>query len=107
MADGRAADASLLLSEALALFRGPRLADFAFDPWAQGPIARIDELRRMWLEAKFAADVELGRHGGEEPAGGMSVREPRRPRPIAPAAGALAPEPPPPDEPLDARADAR
>ena len=34
-----------LLREALALWRGTPLADFAYEPWAQDEIRRLDELR--------------------------------------------------------------
>ena len=38
------------LQEALALWRGPPLADLAYEPFAQGEIARLDELRVTALE---------------------------------------------------------
>src|SRR5436190_19572105 len=37
--------ASERLREALALWRGPPLADLAYESWAQAPIGRIEELR--------------------------------------------------------------
>jgi YVTN family beta-propeller protein len=54
--------ASELLSEALALWRGPALADLAFEPFAQAEAARLDELRVAALEDRLEADLELGRH---------------------------------------------
>jgi DNA-binding SARP family transcriptional activator len=51
------------LREALALWRGPPLADFAFEAFAQGDIRRLEELRAVALEERIAADLELGRHG--------------------------------------------
>jgi hypothetical protein len=53
---------SARLSEALALWRGPPLADFAFEPFAQPEIRRLEELRSVALEERIAADLELGRH---------------------------------------------
>jgi len=46
---------------ALALWRGPALADFAFAPFAQAQIGRLDELRLEALSDRIAADLELGR----------------------------------------------
>jgi DNA-binding SARP family transcriptional activator len=50
------------LREALALWRGPPLADFAYEQFAQTEIARLEELRLAAVEARIAADLELGRH---------------------------------------------
>ncbi|MGW9414728.1 BTAD domain-containing putative transcriptional regulator [Arthrobacter cupressi] len=55
---------SRLLTEALALWRGPALADFAFHPFAQGTITALEELRLSALEARIEADLELGRNHG-------------------------------------------
>src|SRR5262245_1533393 len=41
------------LREALALWRGPPLADFAFAPFARSEIARLDELRLAALEQRI------------------------------------------------------
>jgi DNA-binding SARP family transcriptional activator len=49
------------LSEALALWRGTPLAEFAFEPWAEGEVARLEELRLAALEARIEADLESGR----------------------------------------------
>jgi DNA-binding SARP family transcriptional activator/tetratricopeptide (TPR) repeat protein len=46
---------------ALALWRGPALADFAFAPFAQAQIGRLDELRLEALSDRIEADLELGR----------------------------------------------
>jgi DNA-binding SARP family transcriptional activator len=51
------------LQAALALWRGPALAEFAFDDFAQGEIRRLDELRLVVIEERIDADLELGRHG--------------------------------------------
>ncbi|HKY23895.1 MAG TPA: BTAD domain-containing putative transcriptional regulator [Gaiella sp.] len=49
-----------LLRRALDLWRGPPLAEFAFEEWAQTEIRRLDELRLATLEERIATDVELG-----------------------------------------------
>jgi DNA-binding SARP family transcriptional activator len=51
------------LREALALWRGPALAEFAFDDFAQAEIRRLEELRRVAHGERIDADLELGRHG--------------------------------------------
>jgi DNA-binding SARP family transcriptional activator len=56
--EGRAAK----LREALALWRGPPLADVAFEPFAQPEIARLEELRLAALEDRIEAELEAGRH---------------------------------------------
>jgi DNA-binding SARP family transcriptional activator/tetratricopeptide (TPR) repeat protein len=53
-----------LLDQALALWRGPALADFADDEWARADIVRLDELRLGAMEARFEALVDDGRHAG-------------------------------------------
>ena len=50
------------LTEALELCRGPPLADFTYEPFAQNEIARLEELRLVALENRIEADLELGRH---------------------------------------------
>jgi DNA-binding SARP family transcriptional activator len=52
-----------LLEQALALWRGPALADFAFEQFAQAEIRRLEELRLVAVEERIDADLELGRHG--------------------------------------------
>ncbi|MEA2353448.1 MAG: eukaryotic-like serine/threonine-protein kinase [Thermoleophilaceae bacterium] len=54
--------ARALLGEALDLWRGPPLADFAYEPFAQADIGRLEELRAAALEDRIAADLALGRH---------------------------------------------
>ena len=51
-----------VLREALTLWRGPALADFLYEPFAQGEIARLEELRLVALEERIDTDLELGRH---------------------------------------------
>jgi DNA-binding SARP family transcriptional activator len=48
---------------ALALWRGPALAEFAFDDFAQAEIRRLEELRLVALGERIDADLDLGRHG--------------------------------------------
>jgi ABC-type transport system substrate-binding protein/DNA-binding SARP family transcriptional activator len=55
------------LKEALSLWRGPPLADFTYEPFAQEEIRRLEELRLAALEDRLEADLALGRH--EEVAG--------------------------------------
>jgi predicted ATPase/DNA-binding SARP family transcriptional activator len=57
-----AAVAAERLREALALWRGPALADFSFEAFAQEEIARLEELRLATLEERLEADLSLGRH---------------------------------------------
>jgi len=54
--------AGALLREALALWRGPALADLGFEPFAQTEIARLTELRLAALEERIEADLALARH---------------------------------------------
>jgi predicted ATPase/DNA-binding SARP family transcriptional activator len=51
-----------LLREALALWRGPALADFAYESFAQAEAARLEEMRLAALEDRLEADLALGRH---------------------------------------------
>ena len=50
------------LREALGLWRGPALADLAYEPFAQTEIARLEELRLTAWEDRVEADLALGRH---------------------------------------------
>ena len=50
------------LTAALALWRGPALADVGFEDFAQPEIRRLDELRGLALEGRIEADLQLGRH---------------------------------------------
>jgi DNA-binding SARP family transcriptional activator len=52
-----------ILRNALALWRGPALAEFAFEQFAQAEIRRLEELRMVALEERIDADLDLGRHG--------------------------------------------
>ena len=59
---GDARLASDRLGGALALWRGPPLADFSYEPFAQGEIARLEEERLAALEDRIEADLALGEH---------------------------------------------
>jgi DNA-binding SARP family transcriptional activator/tetratricopeptide (TPR) repeat protein len=48
--------------EALALWRGPPLAEFAYHRFAQSEIARLEELRLTCLERRLEEDLEGGQH---------------------------------------------
>jgi DNA-binding SARP family transcriptional activator len=49
------------LAEALALWRGPPMADLVNEPALQREIARLEELRLNTLEQRIAADLDAGR----------------------------------------------
>jgi DNA-binding SARP family transcriptional activator len=56
------ADAAARLREALSLWRGPPLSEFAYEGFAQGEIGRLEELRLAALEERVDAELQLGRH---------------------------------------------
>ncbi len=62
MASGDPGAARALLEDALELWRGPPLADFTYDAFAQGEVARLEELRLEALELRIDVDLALGRH---------------------------------------------
>jgi DNA-binding SARP family transcriptional activator len=62
LAQGRAPQAAERLRSALALWRGPPLADVVYEPFAQGEIGRLEELRLALLEERIEADLALARH---------------------------------------------
>ena len=69
LADGRSAQAagdperaSLLLREALAMWRGPPLAEFTYETFAGHEIGRLEELRLSTLIERIDVDLALGRH---------------------------------------------
>ena len=53
---------STKLLEALALWRGPALADLAREPALQMEIARLEELRLSAVEQRIDAELDLGGH---------------------------------------------
>ena len=54
--------AAAKLREALALWRGPALADFAYDDFARHEIERLDELRETCTERRIDLELALGHH---------------------------------------------
>jgi DNA-binding SARP family transcriptional activator len=63
LGSGDAAAALETFEDALALWRGPALADFAYESFAQAAIARLEELRLHTLELRIDAQLALGLHG--------------------------------------------
>jgi predicted ATPase/DNA-binding SARP family transcriptional activator len=61
LAAGRPDQALAALSGAVELWRGDALADFQYDAFAQGEIARLGELRAAVLEERIAVEMLLGR----------------------------------------------
>ena len=75
------ASTSRLLADALDLWRGPPLAEVAFEDFAQAEIRRLEELHVVALETRIDADLQLGRHAeliGELE--GLLARQPDRER---------------------------
>jgi DNA-binding SARP family transcriptional activator len=64
LAAGDPARASASLQKALALWRGPAIADVMYEPFAQAEAARLEELRLSCLEDRLEADLALGHHAG-------------------------------------------
>jgi DNA-binding SARP family transcriptional activator len=60
---GTAAEAAQLLDQAMTLWRGPPLADFRYEPFAQAEIARLEELQLACLEERNEANLALGLEG--------------------------------------------
>jgi len=58
--EGEAAQAVQVLGEALSLWRGPALQDFAYENFAEPEIARLEELRVATLEDRFDARLAAG-----------------------------------------------
>ncbi|MET7301878.1 BTAD domain-containing putative transcriptional regulator [Embleya sp. NPDC005575] len=62
LAADRPDEAASVLAEALALWRGPALADLAEAPFARAVATRLDGLRVDAAEDRFEAELRLGRH---------------------------------------------
>jgi DNA-binding SARP family transcriptional activator len=62
LADGQPDEAAAILCEALALWRGPALAEVALEPFAGIEVARLEEQRLAALELRVQADLVAGRH---------------------------------------------
>jgi DNA-binding SARP family transcriptional activator/predicted ATPase len=81
LAEGDAGAASEALDEALALWRGPALAEFA-EPFAAPEARRLEELQLSLLEERIEAGLAMGRHAeliGDIEA--LIARQPLRERP--------------------------
>ena len=61
LAEGAPAPAEAALAEALALWRGPALLDFAYEPFAQEAIVELHELRLLAAEERVEAALALGK----------------------------------------------
>jgi DNA-binding SARP family transcriptional activator/pimeloyl-ACP methyl ester carboxylesterase len=59
---GEALKAAARLREALSLWRGPALAEFTSEPFAQSEQARLENLRMYAVEGLLEAELELGHH---------------------------------------------
>jgi DNA-binding SARP family transcriptional activator len=59
--EGRAADAVRVLDGALSLWRGPVLADFAYETFVAPTAHRLEQLRRSAAEDRAEAMIALGR----------------------------------------------
>jgi len=57
------AERAAKLRHALALWRGPALADLSFEAFAQPHVAHLEELRLGTLEERVQADLDSGSHG--------------------------------------------
>lgn len=78
---GRHERAAARLRTALAEWRGPPLADVAFEPFAPPEVARLEDLRAAAVEDRIDADLAMGR--GPELVGeleGLVAAEPLRER---------------------------
>jgi predicted ATPase/DNA-binding SARP family transcriptional activator len=62
LAGGTPERAAALVREALALWRGPPLADLAYVPFAAAEIARLEEQRLAALDLRVEADLAAGEH---------------------------------------------
>jgi predicted ATPase/DNA-binding SARP family transcriptional activator len=82
LAEGRAlleraepARAAEVLRSALALWRGPALADFQYEAFARNEIERLEELRLATVELRLEAELELGRASVDVPELEVHVRQ--------------------------------
>jgi DNA-binding SARP family transcriptional activator/predicted ATPase len=79
---GRLEEARAMLARALALWRGPILAEVAYENCVQGEIRRLEELRLVATEERIQAELELGRHQDViGPLRALCERHPDRERP--------------------------
>ena len=61
-ADAAGTDRLHRLDEALALWRGRAMADFADEPWARGDVVRLEQAHLGVVHDRFAVLLDLGRH---------------------------------------------
>jgi len=64
---GNPALAVSLLVRGLAFWRGPAYGELGYEEFARGEAARLEELRLVALEARFEAELALGRHADLAP----------------------------------------
>ena len=62
LAAGNYERATERFADGLALWRGPALGDFAYEPFAGPEIERLDEQRLAALEERIEAELALGHH---------------------------------------------
>jgi len=67
--------AAAKLREALGLWRGPALADFAYDDFARSEVERLEELRQSCIERRIDLELALGHHDDLVPELETLVRE--------------------------------
>jgi DNA-binding SARP family transcriptional activator/tetratricopeptide (TPR) repeat protein len=60
--EGRPSAAAAVLEEALALWRGDPLAEFAAEPWSVAAVARLTEAHDLAAEDRIDTWLALGRH---------------------------------------------
>ena len=77
LAGGDAERAAERLRAALALWRGPALAEFT-EPFAAAEAAHLEELRVLALEDRIDADLALGRHADAPGAAALRSATPAR-----------------------------
>jgi predicted ATPase/DNA-binding SARP family transcriptional activator len=75
LAAGAAAEAAGVLRSALALWRGPALADVQYEAFARDEIGRLEGLRLSALGLRLEADLALGRAGEVVPELEALIRE--------------------------------
>ena len=69
------ADALAMLRQALDLWRGPALSEFAYDDFARAEIERLEELRETAIERRIELELALGHHDDLVPELEALVRE--------------------------------
>lgn len=75
LATGSPAAAGAVLREALGLWRGPPLAEFAAHDFAVDTIDRLAQLRLLAVECRLEADLALGEHAAVVPELRALIRE--------------------------------